>query len=49
MLKWRFPFLTDDDFEFEEGNRETMLNRLAEKINKTRTELELIFAELQKQ
>ncbi len=47
MLKWRFPDLSDEDFETPDGNRENMLTRLAAKLNKTRDELELLFAELQ--
>lgn len=47
MLKWRFPDLKDEDFQFEEGQKETMLTRLAEKLQKSRLELEALFAELQ--
>ena len=47
MLKWRYPDLMDEDFQFEEGQKETMLTQLAAKIKKTRQELELIFAEIQ--
>lgn len=32
MLKWRFPFLTDDDFAFKEGEKESMLNQLSGKL-----------------
>ncbi|MEQ9286608.1 MAG: hypothetical protein RIG77_06845 [Cyclobacteriaceae bacterium] len=49
MLKWRFSALTDSDFEFEDGHKESMLDELANKLQKTRSELELLFAELQKQ
>lgn len=48
MLKRRFPVLCDEDFLVELGDRENMLTRLANKLNKTRLELELLFAELQK-
>lgn len=48
MLKWRFPDLNDSDFFLAESDRETMLERLQEKLKKTRAELEHIFAELQK-
>lgn len=48
MLKWRFPDLNDSDFFLAESDRETMLDRLQEKLKKTRAELEHIFAELQK-
>lgn len=42
-----FPILSDEDFLFEEGKKETMLEKLELKLGKTKTELELIFAELQ--
>jgi hypothetical protein len=48
MLKNRFPFLNDLDFDFEEGNRENMLQKLAVRLNKSRNELELLFADLQR-
>lgn len=48
MLKRRFPILNDEDFHYEEGEKETMLDRLAAKLEKTRAELELLFAELQR-
>jgi len=48
MMKWRFANLTDSDFEERDGDKEEMLDRLAGKIKKTRQELELLFAELQK-
>ncbi len=48
LLKRRFPFLSDEDFLFEEGKRENMLTRLQEKLGKTSSELELIFAEIQR-
>jgi hypothetical protein len=47
MLKRRFPDLNDEDFNFEESDRETMLKRLQAKLNKTKAELESLFAELQ--
>ena len=47
LMKRRYPNLTDEDFHFEEGNKETMLKRLQEKLNKTADELEKLFAELQ--
>ncbi|SMD32056.1 hypothetical protein SAMN04488029_0394 [Reichenbachiella faecimaris] len=47
MLKWRFPSLCDKDLIYEEGQRESMLNRLMVKLEKTRTELEVLLAELQ--
>jgi hypothetical protein len=47
LLKRRFPILSDEDFSYEEGKRETMLNKLQEKLGKSKQELESIFAELQ--
>jgi len=47
MLKRRFPFLTDEDFAFEQDGRESMLKRLEAKLNKSRMELDSLFAELQ--
>lgn len=47
LLKRRFPILCDKDFEFDKDERETMLVRLEAKLNKTREELDLLFAELQ--
>ena len=47
MLKRRFPILSDEDFLFVEGNRESMLQKLEAKLGKTKDELEFIFAELQ--
>jgi len=47
MLKRRFPILTDADFQFADGQKEGMLDKLSIKLSKTRAELELLFAELQ--
>ena len=47
LLKRMFSTLSDEDFNFEEGNREDMLKRLQNKLGKTRNELERIFADLQ--
>jgi hypothetical protein len=47
MLKRRFPILSDEDFVFEKDGRENMLARLEAKLNKSRIELESLFAELQ--
>ena len=49
MLKWRFSNLRDEDFKFDDGQKEEMLNRLSIKLEKSRAELNLLFAELQKQ
>lgn len=48
MLKMRYSILSDDDFNFEESQRENMLDKLAVKLKKSREELEIVFAELQK-
>ena len=40
MLRQRFSNLTDEDFKFEVGEKETMLERLGAKLNKTRAELQ---------
>jgi hypothetical protein len=47
LLKRMFSNLTDDDFVYEEGEKEFMLDRLCAKLGKTKKELELIFAEIQ--
>jgi hypothetical protein len=47
LLKRRFSVLTDEDFIYEEGKKEFMIERLCAKLGKTKTELELIFAEIQ--
>lgn len=47
MLKRKFPILVDQDFDFQEGSKETMLDWLSTKLVKTRAELDRILAELQ--
>lgn len=47
MLKQRYDILKDSDFEFIEGQKEGMLDKLSLKLNKTREELKMLFAELQ--
>jgi len=47
LLKRLFPTLSDEDFLFENENRESMLQRLQVKLNKSREELDLIFIKLQ--
>lgn len=47
MLKRRFPILSDEDFVFEKDGRENMLKKLEAKLNKSRFELDSLFAELQ--
>ena len=48
MLKRKFPFLSDDDFTFEEGKKEGMLAALATKLSKTPSELDVLFSDLQR-
>ena len=48
LLKRRFSILTDEDFVYEEGKREFMLEKLCAKLGKTKPELEVIFAEIQR-
>lgn len=47
MLKRRFSNLLDIDFEYQEGDRERMMERLSLKLKKSRDELDSLFAELQ--
>jgi hypothetical protein len=47
MLKQRLTVLLDLDFEYQEGQREQMMESFSKKLEKTRPELDLIFAELQ--
>jgi hypothetical protein len=47
MLKMRFPILNDEDFSLVNRDKESMLTKLAAKLNKSREELERLFAELQ--
>ncbi len=47
MLKWRFSILVDEDLEFEDGEKEGMLDKLSLKLKKTRSELQSLLAELQ--
>lgn len=42
-----FNSLSDEDFQYEEGKREEMLERLRVKLGKSQTELEHIFAQIQ--
>jgi hypothetical protein len=48
LLKRKFPILSDDDFLFEDGKRETMLQKLEEKLGMSKPELTLIFEEIQR-
>jgi hypothetical protein len=47
LLKRMFNSLSDEDFQYEEGKREEMLERLRVKLGKSQTELEHIFAQIQ--
>jgi hypothetical protein len=47
LLKRMFSNLTDEDFVYEEGQKEFMLKKLGDKLGKSKSELELIFAEIQ--
>ncbi|GHB34996.1 hypothetical protein GCM10008106_15450 [Mongoliitalea lutea] len=47
MLKWRFPYLNDADFEFKEGEQETMFQKLAAKLKISRKAMDSLLAELQ--
>lgn len=47
MLKRIFPELVDQDFDYQEGARGSMLDQLSSKLVKTRPELEAILADLQ--
>jgi hypothetical protein len=47
LLKRRFPILSDEDFLFEEGKKESMLKKLEQKLGKNQLELESIFREIQ--
>jgi len=48
MMKWRYANLSDEDFVGVQHDREGVLDRIAEKLRKTRTELDMILDELQK-
>jgi hypothetical protein len=47
LLKRMFSNLTDEDFVYKDGEKEVMLERLRDKLGKSKTELELIFDEIQ--
>jgi hypothetical protein len=47
LLKRMFSNLTDEDFVYEEGEKEFMLERLRTKLGKSKAELEMIFAQIQ--
>lgn len=45
MLKRRFPILSDEDFML--ADRDEMFTKLAAKLGKTKSEFEMLLAELQ--
>ena len=45
-LKGLYPTLTEEDFNYDLGKKDVMLNKLATKISKTREELEDIMKAL---
>jgi len=47
LLKRIFPVLSDEDFAFEDGKKETMMQKLEQKLNLSTPELESVFAQLQ--
>ena len=38
-LKKRYPFLTENDLQYELGQEEELVNRLEKKLNTTRSEI----------
>lgn len=48
MLKWRFSTLSDEDFHYEEGEKEKMYAQLRRKVGKTKEEFERILADIQR-
>ena len=47
LLKRKYPNLSDEDFVFEEGEKETMLEKLRNKLGITKEQLDLVFEEIQ--
>lgn len=43
QMKLKFPDLNDEDFKFDEGHKEEMMEKLAVKLGKSREELAKIF------
>lgn len=41
-LRSKYPSLTEDDFDFEEKNREELISHLAKKLDKSRDEAKQI-------
>lgn len=48
LLKRRFPILSDDDFLFEDGKKETMFQKLEVKLGISKPELTSLFEEIQR-
>lgn len=48
LLKRIFPILSDEDFVNDQEDRESVLKKLGFKLNKSRVELDLLLAELQR-
>ena len=42
----KFPTLTDEDLQFEEGKKDEMLNRVQVKLGKTKEEIAMVIASL---
>ena len=47
MLQLRFPFLKDEEFVIDEGNKEPVLAKLAARLHKSRSDFDLLLSELQ--
>ncbi len=45
-LKLMYPHLSDDDFQYDYGKREVMMEGLCKRLGKTRAELDALFAQL---
>lgn len=48
MLKRRFSILIDSDFDYDSKDKENMFKKLGDKLNMSRSEIDLLFAELQR-
>jgi tRNA(Phe) wybutosine-synthesizing methylase Tyw3 len=48
MMRYRFPILTENDFIIMDEDKESTLERLASKLQKSRTELDKLMADLQR-
>jgi hypothetical protein len=45
-FKLMYPHLADEDFQYDYGKREVMMEGLCKKTGKTRTELDALFTQL---